>query len=236
MAATTRVRRPLTGSISRIWRWCTETGNRPRITAGPMFVDTVYPLIDTTASIKLFSPDGDQRLDSITIRQSSSTENLWEGEILDSQGNVVLTRFWKGQADDLVWDGRDADGNSVPDGLYAYRVSATDRALNSATAVVSDLRIDTRPTPGGVNAARRGFSPNGDGRFEEMPLNVYVDVTDGIERWSVAVLDGSGAAIRTFTGVSDQAVPATLVWDGRRENGGIAPDGVYSAQVQVSDP
>jgi len=49
-------------------------------------------------------------------------------EILDAQGNVVRSMEAPGRSagvHDLAWDGKDGNGNAVPDGDYAFRVTAT---------------------------------------------------------------------------------------------------------------
>lgn len=211
-----------------------RNGNAPRVTLGPVLLDTAAPTVAVSASYTLFSPDGDGRRDTITIRQQSSVEGLWEGEIRASGGPVVASRFWKGATADLVWDGKDEEGKPVPDGLYSYTVTAVDRAQNRGSGRLDGIRIDTRPTPVGLSAATRGFSPNGDRVADQITLNLYVDVRDGIAGWGLTVRDAAAAAVRAVYGAAGTAPPASVSWDGRTDSGAAAPDGAYTAELMVA--
>ncbi len=210
-----------------------RNGNAPRVTLGPLLLDTAAPTVAVSAPYTLFSPDGDGRRDTITIRQQSSVEGLWEGEIRASGGPVVASRFWKGATADLVWDGKDEEGKPVPDGIYSYTVSAVDRAQNRGSGRLDGIRVDTRPTPVGLTAAAQGFSPNGDRVADEIAFNLYVDVRDGIAGWGLTVRDAAGAAVRSVFGTAGTAPPDTLSWDGRTDSGAAAPDGAYTAELMV---
>ena len=78
-------------------------------------------------------------------------------------GQKVRGWFWKGKAADFAWDGKDENGNLMPDGYYSYVVKAQTKAGNSTTKELRGIQIDTRPTPVYVTAGDNGFSPNGDG-------------------------------------------------------------------------
>ena len=63
----------------------------------------------------------------------------------------------------MEWNGRDDDGNAVPDGLYRYAVKATDRAGNIGGSAPLEVRVDTRTTPLSLAVDPPYFSPNDDG-------------------------------------------------------------------------
>ena len=98
-----------------------SNGSKPTAETTPFFVDNHVPQIDVSADALLFSPTPDSKLPAVTIKQSSSTEDLWEGEMRSSAGQKVRGWFWKGNAADFAWDGKDDNGNLMPDGYYTLR-------------------------------------------------------------------------------------------------------------------
>jgi flagellar hook assembly protein FlgD len=143
-------------------------GNEPETSSKLFLIDTVYPSVKAAADAQLFSPEGDGYKDVVTITHESSEENLWEGLILDAALNPVKQQFFKGRVPDILWDGLDDAGNRVPDGSYRWVVRSTDIAGNSGKAEVGPIRIDTRIPRLFVTTDVQAFSPNGDGRFEDI--------------------------------------------------------------------
>jgi hypothetical protein len=149
-------------------------GDRHLVRTQPFVIDTTPPEATVSAEYALFSPDGDGRRDLLPIRQKTSPETLWEGEVRNRAGAAIRSWFWKGQAEDFSWDGRDDAGNPAADGDYSYVLTSTDAAGNRAAVTLSGLEIDTRRTPVFVTVSAAGFSPNGDGRFDTIELKMHV--------------------------------------------------------------
>lgn len=206
-------------------------GNRKSI-EHKLQVDKTKPEIDLAAEYTLFSPNGDGRRDEIVIRQDSSDEKLWEGYIIDEKSNKLRSFFWKGQAEDLTWDGRDDEGNLVPDGSYSYLVEAVDEAGNRREVRLEGIEIDTRPTPVDLRWSEEAFSPNNDGRMDEVNIDLYIELQDGIESWELRVLDNNDRVWKIFTG--DEKIPKNISWDGTTEKGETAKEGSYKADLKVN--
>ena len=190
-----------------------QNGDTAETETAPFVVDTIAPTVKANATPLLFSPNGDGRLDSATIVQASSPEDIWEGDILDSSGAAVRSYSWKGQVQDFVWDGTDEAGNTVKDGVYSYAVSTTDASGNSGSVTVRDIAVDNRPTQVFVTASDTGISPNGDGYKDNVTYSLIVKLKDGIKAWRFALVDKSGAERRVFQGESN--VPDRIIWDGK---------------------
>jgi flagellar hook assembly protein FlgD len=196
-----------------------------------MVLDTVAPSIKLSAEDTLFSPDGDGRKDVVKIMQESVPGDTWDGAIVDASGAAVRSWTWKDTAASINWDGSDTQGNKVPDGAYRYTVRSEDPAGNKTERGVDRIVIDTRPTQAFVTASAAGFSPNGDGAFDDISFGLVVKLQDGIDTWRLALVDETGKARRTFSG-KGATMPARLVWDGKADDGTIVQS-TYTAVFTV---
>jgi outer membrane protein OmpA-like peptidoglycan-associated protein len=203
-------------------------------TASPVFdLDTTPPVVAVSTDYRLFSPDGDGRRDAITIRQSSGFDagGTSIGEIIG--GGTVIRRFeWEGAATDIVWDGTDEAGEIAPNGTYRYRVESFDGAGNSARVALEAIRLDVRPTPISIRAESAGFSPNDDGQFDTLPLIVTIPEDIEVDEWTLTIRDRSRSAIYALRGTG-APLTTRVEWNGNREDGMVAPDGVYDATLTV---
>lgn len=196
-----------------------------------MVLDTVAPSIRLSAEDTLFSPDGDGRKDVVKIIQESVPGDTWEGTISDASGKAVRSWSWKDTVASINWDGSDAQGNKVADGTYRYVIRSEDPAGNKTERSVDRIVIDTRPTQAFVTASAAGFSPNGDGAFDDISFGLVVKLQDGIDTWKLALVDESGKARRTFSG-KGASIPARLVWDGKADDGTVVQS-TYTAVFTV---
>jgi outer membrane protein OmpA-like peptidoglycan-associated protein/flagellar hook assembly protein FlgD len=206
-------------------------GDHHEVRTPAFTLDTVAPRVEAETAYTLFSPDGDGLLDTVSIKQSSSRETLWEAEIMNETGQIVRGYYWKGEVADLSWDGKDENGNKIPDGSYAYIVRSTDGAGNSAVATLPGLTIDTRPTPIFLTVSEAAFSPNSDGFRDTLTFTPYVELNEGIKSWKLEMIhDGEGVQ-KIFSG--SEAVPGLIEWDGL-VYGSAGLEGSYQAQLTVT--
>jgi flagellar hook assembly protein FlgD/flagellar motor protein MotB len=209
-----------------------STGERKNARSVDLVLDTVYPDISISTEYKLFSPNGDGRKDVVRIEQRSGVGDTWEGQILNARNVVVRSWAWKDRAATVEWDGTDTQGNRLPDGVYRYVVKAEDAAGNRTEKSIDGLTIDTRATQVFVTASLPGFSPNGDGRLDDISFSLLVNLRDGIQSWRLALVDQGGVARRTFSGTGTTPIPATQVWDGKSDSGPVF-QGTYTAVFTV---
>jgi len=216
-----------------------DNGNRAESPARRVHVDTIPPSVasapvpvgaDTGQDVLIFSPDGDGSKDSLSIEQSGSIEDAWKGVVLNSAGGVVRTFPFSAAAPAaLSWDGKDDSGSIVPDGVYRYEIAATDRALNSGSARIDNIIVNTERPPVNLVIDEGAFSPNSDGVKDVLALSPGVPVRTGLATWKVAVADQAGTVRRTFSGAGD--VPARVVFDGKAEDGSPLAEGSYQADL-----
>lgn len=208
------------------------SGDEPSLTTDPFYLDTTQPSAAIEPEYTLFSPNDDGRKDSVTITQDSSSEDLWEARIVDSQGNTVTDTFWKGEVGDYTWDGKNNEGTTVQDGNYTYILSSTDNAGNTLTKRIENIQIDTKATPIYVSTDNSAFSPNGNGRKDSVNFNLYAEVTDGIEHWELAVQTAdSGTVVQSFEGSSP--LPETVQWKGMNSDQETAEEAEYIGRFTV---
>ncbi|MBN1837485.1 MAG: OmpA family protein [Spirochaetales bacterium] len=207
-----------------------QKGDHHEVRTSAFRIDTQPPTVELTADYGLFSPDGDGLKDELPVRQSSSSEELWEGQFLNARGEVVRSLFWKGQAADFRWDGKDENGNKIPDGAYTYRISGTDAAGNKVSRELKGLTIDTRPTSAFLTVTGDGFSPNGDRIRDTIEFRPIVGLTAGIQSWTLEMVHEQAGVQKSFTG--GPPVPERVVWDGRGDSG-PAREGAYQAVLEV---
>ena len=78
-----------------------SNGSKPTAESTPFFVDNHVPQVNASSPALLFSPTPDSKLTAVTIKQTSSAEDLWEGQINDSAGTegarLVLERHGGGR-------------------------------------------------------------------------------------------------------------------------------------------
>ncbi len=207
-------------------------GSQPKAVSNPFYSDNHYPQIEVTSDVLLFSPDGKSRLQKITVKQSSSEEDIWEGELRGAKAEKIRSWFWKGKAADFTWDGKDENGNAAPDGVYVYVVKARSRAGNLTAKELGGIRIDTRPTPIFVTVSSDGFSPNADGFRDDIGFSILASMKEGIRSWKLSMVNSASGVQKEFSGPAP--IPQTLTWDGKDKTGSqVAPGGSYTATLQV---
>ena len=210
------------GKISIIYK----KGNAPTSISQEFIIDTIYPDILISSKYILFSPDSDGKKDFIEIEQKSSLENLWQAEVINNNGDIVTSYYWKGSVNNLKWDGKDENGNIVPDGKYSYSVSSSDNAGNTSLAKIEDIIIDTKPTALFITVNDKYLSPTGNGMFEDLKFTTIVNNKSGLESWSLKMVNQNGNIEKEFSG--DSNIPKSITWNGLNTVGKII-EGDYTA-------
>ncbi|AFG37558.1 outer membrane protein/peptidoglycan-associated (lipo)protein [Spirochaeta africana DSM 8902] len=206
-------------------------GNLEQARTDVFILDTEPPQAEIAADFLLFSPDGDGRRDEIPITQRNLTDDYWIGSIVNAAGETVIEFRWGTDLQDFTWDGRDAEGNLVADGVYKYQVRSEDEAGNRTEYSITDITVDTRPTSVFATVEYPAIAPNLEGTRAEQRINTFVNLTDGADRWELQILDADEQIVRTFSG-TDVRSSASLSWDGRTEDGEII-EGRFRARFIV---
>lgn len=200
-----------------------------------VYIDNTPPSLTVTpptaAAALIFSPDGDGNKDTFTVSQNGSIEDVWKVEILNSAGAVVRTDEIKETAlSTYVWDGKIASNQIAPDGVYAYRVSAVDRAGNATTDRIDNIIVDTVKPAINISIDSNAFSPNGDGSKDTITLTPSIPVTVGLTSWKIDILSKSGDTVRTLGG-GNRIDP--IVFDGKLPSGQTMKEGEWQAVISA---
>jgi flagellar hook assembly protein FlgD/flagellar motor protein MotB len=215
-----------------------DNGNTITTQSFEVVVDNTAPEIEIAElpeSARIFSPDGDGNKDTIEIGQSGSREDLWEGGVYDAEGNRVKTFTLSDTEPELLaWDGTDDGGLIVADGVYGYRITATDRAGNTGSAALDNIIISTIQPAVSLAIGDAYFSPNGDGIKDTVALIPGVPVREGIVGWDISVRNAQADVERTITGGNaGGAPPARIDFDGKNNGGTVLVEGIYNGALSV---
>ena len=201
----------------------------------PAFVkDTNIPKATIKVSSPLFSPDGDGKLDTVTLTQSvTKPEATWTGRILDESGNVVR-EFNLGQnpSDSVSWDGLDANGMLSVDGKYTYELAAIDQAGNRGKATSTPFSLDTSATELLLTVTPTAFSPIGKKNTVVLTPKANAQSEGSkVVSYKMEISDAEGNVVRTIEAA--RSLPATITWNGYSDSNELCADGVYTAKLMT---
>ncbi len=210
-----------------------ERDNISPAISGIVHVDNTHPEIELIADDTLFSPNGDGRKDLLIIRQSvkSSPDDQWKAEFAGADGTVVRTFSWKGNEVPQVfkWNGKDGDGNNVPEGLYTYTIQSRDRAGNSARRTLRNISLTRKYETADISCASDyvSLADNGEVRFF-----MNLSKTAGLESWKVLIENSEKKTVMEIPGTKE--FQRLLQWNGRNAAGVPMKDGIYYYTLQTT--
>ncbi|AEJ20474.1 FlgD immunoglobulin-like domain containing protein [Gracilinema caldarium] len=214
-----------------------NTATSPRY---EVIVDTTAPIVEITSAggssdlskLKIFSPDGDGNKDSFEIILKGSQEDLWDAGIYTAAGTKIRSfNIINGSPERIVWDGKNDNGAIVPDGVYSYRITATDRAHNSISMQLDNIIVNTERPVVSLLIGDSYFSPNGDAIKDTLRMSPGVPVKEGIVEWKLVVKNQNGTIVRNYFG--KQSIPPQTDFDGRNDSGNLIAEGIYQAELSV---
>jgi outer membrane protein OmpA-like peptidoglycan-associated protein/flagellar hook assembly protein FlgD len=197
----------------------------------------------TDLNNRVFDPSGGNRT-SITIVPRGTEEEKWESGIYDSEGKLIRTFApQSGSPQPQIWDGNTDSGTIAPDGVYTFRITATDRAQNTGFAVMSNIVVDTKTVGAILTASADAIAPKTGHTAELVPpsaelrFNSRLNRTDGIDSWKLEIKNDKGDIVRIYqgSGASQGGIgrpPENFSWNGLSDNGSI-PEGLVYPELTV---
>jgi outer membrane protein OmpA-like peptidoglycan-associated protein/flagellar hook assembly protein FlgD len=208
-------------------------------------VDREPPVIvDVRVADPVFSPNADGVRDTVEILQSGSREVLWTGVITGESGVTVRSFEWRSASSDFVsadvappgatWDGTDGNGTIVPDGLYEYVLTGSDRSGNSSASRPVAVRVSTRAGDVRLLPDVTSFSPNGDGSLDTVTVGTFVTETDGLVDYAISLRSVSAPDGTVWSLGGSAPVPSEFELGGFDTRGRALPDGPYEMTLDVN--
>lgn len=215
-----------------------DNGNVGKTQEYTVVIDTVAPEIELVQpSDKIF---GEGAKASLKISQTGSVEDEWIGLFKAVDGSIVRTYKWtNAEPAEFSWRGIADDESVVPDGVYSYEISATDRAGNVApqTSITNIIYSAEKPATNIYIDGSRYFSPGTDSDLKTITLKVTIPVPEEksgnkLTEWEVGITDKNGNVVKSYNQNTKGSVPpATIVLDGNDDKGKKLADGEYQAYV-----
>lgn len=215
-----------------------DNGNKGQTKEYTVIVDTQSPEIEVAQPTdKIF---GEGAKSAFKIRQTGSKEDEWIGRFKSVDGTVVKTVKWvNAEPAEFNWNGTDDNEAQLPDGVYSYEITATDRAGNVAaqTGISNIIYSAEKPSTNIYVEGNRYFSPATESNLKNIALKVTIPVPESksgnkLVEWAVSIEDKAGNVVKSFNQTKNGAnPPSSVVFDGKDDNGKLLADGEYQAFV-----
>jgi len=155
-------------------------------------------------------------------------EQRWYVDVLN-QSDELIRRFVFSERGSVrvQWDGKNENGEQVPDGVYKIKLWSINDAGSRSERFINNIIIDTVPRPIVASLTDQYFSPNNNEIKDTIKFAFDIPVKDGLNRWQLVIKDGNGRTVRTYE--ENGLPPSLLEWDGKNQSGSIASEGVYKA-------
>ena len=188
--------------------------------------DVALSIAGLAADPETVSPNDDTVADSTTLTYSLSAPANVGLRIVDVLGTQVATvpKAWRRAGEHALT----FDPKPLPDGVF--RIELTANATGGRVATASTSLIVTR-TLGNVTATRLAFSPNADGRADQISFRFSLAAPAEVK---VRILKNGKWVATPFAGPL-AAGPRRIDWNGTKRVGRLM-DGMYEAVVEATDP
>ncbi len=213
-----------------------DWGNAAAPVTLSVLVDRTVPSLAATipAAPAVISPDGDGAGDTLRTAYRASEAGTLTVSVLTAAGVMVDTSQVPNPAgaSAVIWDGRGANGATLPDGEYVYEIVPRDAAGNAGPALVRRVIIST--TIGFVRTTASVMDPATPSATVRSADLSFTLARAASVTWSMA--DAKGRSIRFFAkGQSMAPGPQRVTWDGRNDAGALVAPGTYTMVVRADD-
>ena len=211
------------------YSWSIASGAaRPAVgTVKAGIASTALAVSETSIDPGGLTPNGDGQGDTARVTFRLSKPASVTVTVADAFGTpvaTVLDRAWMRAGVRSV----EIVGDGLADGAYTVGVSATTPAgeISETSAALTVSR-----TLGLVSVSPAAFSPNGDGRNDELELSFTLAAPASVR----VRVEREGRWVATPLSASLPAGEQHVSWVGTRPTGGALRDGSYGAVVEVTD-
>ncbi|URA09490.1 OmpA family protein [Thermospira aquatica] len=206
-----------------------EINNQGTSSTNALVLDVTAPSGSIALYDRIFSPDGDGNKDVLKLDQQVSSSDRWRAELRNASGDVVLSWTWQTNIpSSLTWDGTDAKGQLLSDGVYDYLLYGEDLAGNKTILSAKGIVLTTQKQSLFVNLDKQSFSAL---KGQTVSFQPMVSERQGIEKWSAEIGNDLGEVVYRWEGKAD--LPTNFTWDGKDEQKKVVKDGPYTFKMKV---
>jgi outer membrane protein OmpA-like peptidoglycan-associated protein len=211
-----------------------ENGSDARTLTRSITVDRVAPSVEIAVSPQRVQPENGREVTVYVESDGTATEGrlVARRKSVGESTSVEVGTFDR-VPDRTTWSFVDGKGELVEPGIYELSLEVADAYGNTSMSDAVDVLLLERLSGVGIVAADRTISPNGDGISDMLRFSVDGPSREG-GTFALEIVDADGNEVRTIRGETE--FPRTIVWDGRRGDGGIVADGLYRGRISVDFP
>ncbi|MGC8764438.1 MAG: gliding motility-associated C-terminal domain-containing protein [Brevinematia bacterium] len=220
------------GTYNYILKVKYDFGDEPVSTPKLIVVDSVAPQIDIVTDDFIFSPNGDGRKDSLSIKQKvkGDSTDVYNASIINSKGEVVKTYSFIGNIpEEIIWDGKDNKGADLPEGVYTYRIEGIDSAKNRIVKEIKNVRLVRSLEKLSVSVNMLKFSR---ALQQKLAFEINVSSVENLDNAVLTVIDMRGTKVRNIS--LEKREKQKVEWDGSDDKNKGLPEGVYSVTVSFN--
>lgn len=130
----------------------------------------------------------------------------------------------------VMWNGILDSGETAPDGIYYYYVTATDDNGNQSKTVPLKVVVDNTEPEINLVPPKESAKIFGAGNKPTLKIEQSGSIE---EIWTAKVLDNLSNAVRVWEW--KKASPETIEWDGKDNLGNAVSEGVYTYKIASTD-
>ena len=206
--------------------WTADASDNRAAASSIVIVDRQLPAVASGATPVTISPNGDRRFDTTSLTMASSEPVSGRARVLTRAGATVRTWKFPGLTEGAwAWDGTDATGALVKDGIHSFRIDALDPAGNGTVQLLPVL-VDR--TIRNITWAQPSFKP-GAGQTDRLSLELTRAATV-----SVSIYQGKTLVRRVWIDKAIERGTWTWAWNGRNGHRELVQPGVYTASVTTT--
>lgn len=212
--------------------------NGPTTSTASVVVDTVPSQLTAFSPapdvLSWFAPNGDGWRDTISMSATNSEAGSFTVRVRNSDNTLVrLFTVPSGTgATAITWDGKGANGTVVPDGQYILRVYPVDAVGNAGTWTERPVNV-VAALKSVASSAAMFFPQDLDGYSKTTNLS-FVLARPMTVTWTIR--NAAGEIVDThLDAVELPAGTTSWLFDGRRTDGTMLPQGRYTSFVYATD-
>ncbi|WP_139892164.1 S8 family serine peptidase [Bacillus sp. D386] len=146
------------------------------------------------------------------IKASSVSINVYKGSTLVK--TILKDEDQKAGSYDFSWNGTNSNGEYIGDGVYTYRINASDKYKNNAT-YSANLNVDRQV----IKVEYPKHVQNKSKEYYETDIEVFYKLSDPATV-TVEIYDGDDSLVKTISkNVKQEAGIQNFTWDGVSDDG-----------------